>query len=130
MSSSKIPVAVLGATGSVGQRFISLLDNHPWFKVVALAASDRSVGQKYVKAARWVLDTPMPEYTKDMMVVPATTDSVQAKIVFSALHTEIANELEPAFAKAGAAVCSNASSCRRSEDVPLLLPEINADHIR
>src|SRR5215510_14439303 len=126
---SSIPVAVLGATGSVGQRFVSLLDNHPWFKVVALAASDRSVGQKYSSAARWVLDTPMPDYAKDMVVVPANTEAVQAQIVFSALHTEIANELEPQFAKAGAAVCSNASSYRRGEDVPLLLPEINADHI-
>jgi len=130
MSSSQIPVAVLGATGSVGQRFISLLDNHPWFKVVALAASDRSVGQKYSQAARWVLDTPMPEYARDLVVVPATTQAIQAKIVFSALHTEIASVLEPEFAKAGAAVCSNASSYRRGEDVPLLLPEINADHIQ
>jgi aspartate-semialdehyde dehydrogenase len=130
MSSSQIPVAVLGATGSVGQRFVSLLDQHPWFKVVALAASDRSVGQKYSQAARWVLDTPMPEYARDLIVVPATTEAVQAKIVFSALHTEIANKLEPEFAKAGAAVCSNASSYRRGEDVPLLLPEINADHVQ
>ena len=130
MPSSQIPVAILGATGSVGQRFISLLDNHPWFKVVALAASDRSVGQKYAKAARWVLDVPMPEYAREMEVVPASTDCIDARIVFSALHTEIANELEPQFAKAGAAVCSNASSYRRGEDVPLLLPEINADHIQ
>lgn len=129
MSSSQIPVAVLGATGSVGQRFISLLDHHPWFEVVALAASDRSVGQRYADAARWILDDPMPDYAKDMIVVPATTQSVQAKIVFSALHNEIAKELEPQFAQAGAAVCSNASSYRRGEDVPLLLPEINADHI-
>ena len=129
MSLSQIPVAVLGATGSVGQRFISLLDDHPWFKVVALTASDRSVGQKYSEAARWVLDTPMPRYARDMIVVPATTESVQARIVFSALHNEIAKDLEPQFAKAGAAVCSNASSYRRGEDVPLLLPEINADHI-
>jgi len=129
MSSSQIPVAVLGATGSVGQRFISLLDNHPWFKVVALAASDRSAGQKYLQATRWVLDVPMPDYAKDMVIVPATTEAVQAKIVFSALHTEIANELEPQFAQAGSAVCSNASSYRRAKDVPLLLPEINADHI-
>ncbi len=107
-----------------------VLDNHPWFKVVALAASDRSVGQPYSKAARWVLDDPMPAYARDMVVVPASTDAVQAKIVFSALHTEIANELEPQFAKAGAAVCSNASSYRRGEDVPLLLPEINAEHIQ
>jgi aspartate-semialdehyde dehydrogenase len=128
--SSQIPVAVLGATGSVGQRFISLLDNHPWFKVVALAASDRSVGQKYSQAARWVLDTPMPDYAREMVVVPASTDCGEAKIVFSALHTEVANELEPQFAQAGMAVCSNASSYRRGEDVPLLLPEINADHIQ
>ena len=125
----QIPVAVLGATGSVGQRFISLLDKHPWFKVVALAASDRSAGQTYSKATRWVLDTPMPGYAKDMVIVPADTNAVQAKIVFSALHTEVADELEPQFAKAGSAVCSNASSYRRAEDVPLLLPEINADHI-
>jgi aspartate-semialdehyde dehydrogenase len=130
MPSSPIPVAVLGATGSVGQRFISLLDNHPWFKVVALAASDRSAGQTYAKATHWVLDTPMPDYAKDMVIVPASTEAVQAKIVFSALHTEIANELEPQFAKAGSAVCSNASSYRRGEDVPLMLPEINADHIQ
>jgi len=129
MPQSPIPVAVLGATGSVGQRFISLLDNHPWFKVVALAASDRSAGQKYAQATRWVLDTPMPDYAKDMVIVPASTEAVQAKIVFSALHTEVANELEPQFAKAGSAVCSNASSYRRSEDVPLLLPEINAEHV-
>jgi aspartate-semialdehyde dehydrogenase len=129
MPSSSIPVAVLGATGSVGQRFISLLDHHPWFKVVALAASDRSVGQRYADAARWVLDVPMPEYARDMIVVPATTDCVQAKIVFSALHNEIAKDLEPQFAQAGMAVCSNASSYRRGEDVPLLLPEVNADHI-
>ena len=130
MSQSQIPVAVLGATGSVGQRFISLLDNHPWFKVVALAASDRSAGQKYSQAARWVLNEPMPEYARDMVIVPASTDAIQAIIVFSALHTEIANELEPQFARAGAAVCSNASSYRRGEDVPLLLPEINAEHIQ
>ena len=129
MSSSQIPVAVLGATGSVGQRFVSLLDNHPWFKVVALAASDRSAGQKYSQATRWVLDVPMPDYAKDMVIVPANTDTVQAQIAFSALHTEVANELEPQFAQAGSAVCSNASSYRRAEDVPLLLPEINADHI-
>lgn len=130
MSQSQIPVAVLGATGSVGQRFISLLDNHPWFKVVALAASDRSVGQKFSDACRWVLNDPMPEYARDMVVVPAAPDSVQAKIVFSALHNEIAKDLEPQFAQAGAAVCSNASSYRRAQDVPILLPEINAEHIQ
>lgn len=130
MSQSQIPVAVLGATGSVGQRFVSLLDGHPWFKVIALAASDRSTGRRYAEATRWILDTPMPDYARDMVIVPASTDAVQASIVFSALHTEIANDLEPRFAQAGAAVCSNASSHRRGEDVPLLLPEINAEHVQ
>ncbi|MGB8981279.1 MAG: aspartate-semialdehyde dehydrogenase, partial [Anaerolineales bacterium] len=129
MSPSHIPVAVLGATGSVGQRFISLLDGHPWFKVVALAASDRSVGQTYSQAARWVLNEPMPDYAREMVVVPASPDCIDAKIVFSALHNEIARDCEPQFAQAGFAVCSNASSYRRDEDVPLLLPEINADHV-
>lgn len=126
---SQISVAVLGATGSVGQRFISLLDGHPLFKVVALAASDRSAGQPYGKACRWVLSDPMPAWARDMVVVPATPESVEAKIVFSALPADLAKDLEPRFAKAGMAVCSNASSYRRDVDVPLLLPEINADHI-
>ncbi|KXK16066.1 MAG: aspartate-semialdehyde dehydrogenase [Chloroflexi bacterium OLB14] len=126
---NQIPVAVLGATGSVGQRFISLLENHPWFKVVALAASDRSVNQKYSQATRWILDSPMPDYAKDMIIVPASVEAVQAKIVFSALHSDVAKELEPQFAKAGVAVCSNASAFRQADDVPLLLPEVNANHI-
>src|SRR3990172_2141260 len=130
MSQSQIPVAVLGATGSVGQRFISLLDHHPWFKVVALAASDRSIGQSYAQACRWVLNDPMPEFAREMVVVPATPECIDAEIVFSALHNEIAKDLEPQFAQAGFAVCSNASSYRRAEDVPLLLPEVNADHIQ
>jgi aspartate-semialdehyde dehydrogenase len=130
MSQSQIPVAVLGATGSVGQRFISLLNNHPWFKVVALAASDRSIGQAYSQACRWVLNDPMPDYARDMVVVPASPESVDAKIVFSALPADLAKDLEPRFAQAGLAVCSNASSYRREEDVPLLLPEVNAEHVQ
>ncbi|HEX9840161.1 MAG TPA: aspartate-semialdehyde dehydrogenase [Anaerolineales bacterium] len=130
MSQSQIPVAVLGATGSVGQRFISLLDNHPWFRVAALAASDRSVGQPYGQVCRWVLNDPMPEFAREMVVVPAMPECIDAKIVFSALHNEFAKDLEPQFAQAGFAVCSNASSYRRVEDVPLLLPEVNADHIQ
>ena len=124
-----IPVAVLGATGSVGQRFVSLLDNHPWFKVVALAASDRSVGQPYARACRWVLADPMPAWAREMTIVPALPSAIDAKIVFSALPTELAKDLEPQFARAGFAVCSNASAYRREADVPLLLPEVNADHI-
>jgi aspartate-semialdehyde dehydrogenase len=124
-----IPVAVLGATGSVGQRFISLLDNHPWFKVVALAASDRSVGLTFGKACRWVLSEPMPQWARDMVVLPAEPGAIDARIAFSALPAELAKDLEPQFAKAGIVVCSNASSYRREQDVPLLLPEVNADHI-
>lgn len=126
---SQIPVAILGATGSVGQRFISLLDAHPWFKVVALAASDRSMGQRYADAVRWVLNDPMPAYARDMVVVPAEPNLVQARIVFSALPADLARDIEPQFAQAGMNVCSNASSYRREEDVPLLLPEVNADHV-
>lgn len=130
--SQSISVAVLGATGSVGQRFISLLDGHPLFKVTALAASDRSVGQPYAKACHWILSDPMPAWARDMVVVPCSPeapDIKSAKIVFSALPADLAKDLEPQFAKAGFAVCSNASSYRREADVPLLLPEINADHI-
>ncbi|MEJ5226074.1 MAG: aspartate-semialdehyde dehydrogenase, partial [Anaerolineales bacterium] len=127
--SSKIPVAILGATGSVGQRFVSLLDNHPWFQVVALAASDRSVGQPYTQACRWVLPDPMPGWARDMIVRPAAPEAIQARIVFSALHSQHAQEIEPQFARAGAVVCSNASTYRRDPDVPLLIPEVNAEHI-
>lgn len=125
-----IPVAVLGATGAVGQRFISLLDNHPWFQVVALAGSDRSVGQPYSQACRWVLDDPMPEYARQMVVRPAAPEAIEARIAFSALPTDLARDLEPRFAQAGFAVCSNASAYRRADDVPLLLPEVNAEHIQ
>jgi len=129
--SQSIPVAVLGATGSVGQRFVSLLDNHPWFKVVALAASDRSEGKPYAQACRWVLSDPMPVWAQVMTLVPATPQAVAgAKIVFSALPADQAKGLEPEFARAGFAVCSNAASYRREEDVPLLLPEVNAEHIQ
>lgn len=127
----KIPVAVLGATGSVGQRFVSLLDEHPWFKVVALAASGRSAGKSYRQACRWILPEAMPGRAQDMMLFPAIPDSLnQARIVFSALPADEARMLEPFFAGSGFAVCSNASAFRKDEDVPLLLPEVNADHVR
>ena len=129
MPSLPIPVAVLGATGSVGQRFVSLLDKHPWFKVVALAASDRSIGQPYSKACRWILSEPMPTWARDMVITSVTPEAIKARIVFSALPPSLAKDIEPEFAAAGFAVCSNASSYRREPDVPLLLPEINADHI-
>lgn len=126
---NKISVAVLGATGSVGQRFVSLLDGHPWFEVVALAASDRSIGRPYAQACRWVLPEPMPAWAREMTVLPPTPEAIQARIVFSALPSEQAQEIEPQFARAGVAVCSNASAWRTAPDVPLLMPEVNAPHI-
>ena len=129
-SSSPIPVAVLGATGSVGQRFVSLLENHPLFKVVALAASDRSEGKPYAQACRWILSEPMPAWAREMTLLPCSPQAMpDVKIVFSALPSEQAKTLEPEFANAGFAVCSNASSYRTESDVPLLLPEVNAEHI-
>ena len=124
---SKIKVAVLGATGAVGQRFVQLLENHPWFEVTALTGSDRSVGQVYGDACRWVLDKPMPDYARNLRVVP-TEPSLEAAIAFSALPSDQAKAIEPAFAQAGHGVCSNASSYRMDDDVPLLIPEVNPDH--
>jgi aspartate-semialdehyde dehydrogenase len=126
---NKIPVAVLAATGSVGQRFVQLLEGHPWFEVVAVTASDRSVGQTYGKACHWILPDPMPERVAGLTVLPTAPDSVQVPLVFSALPADVAREAEPAFAQAGMAVCSNASAYRRQADVPLLLPEVNPDHV-
>src|SRR5512139_3157613 len=120
---TRIPVAVLAATGSVGQRFVQLLDGHPWFEVVALTGSDRAVGQSYVEACRWVLPLPMPAWARDMIIQPTAPHTVnRARLAFSALPAEQARSLEPAFASAGLAVCSNASAFRTEEDVPLLLP--------
>ena len=130
--SSMIPVAILGATGSVGQRFVQLLDQHPWFKVVALTASDRSEGRSYREACRWILQDPMPSWAGEMAVLPTNVAAVltaaKPAIVFSALPTEIASDIEPQFAKAGMMVCSNASAYRQEPDVPILLPEVNPEH--
>ncbi len=126
---NKIPVAVLAATGSVGQRFVQLLEGHPWFEVTAVTASDRSVGQTYGKACHWILPEPMPERVASLTVLPTAPASVNVPLVFSALPADVAKEVEPAFAQAGMAVCSNASAYRRQADVPLLLPEVNPDHV-
>ncbi|HKZ70323.1 MAG TPA: aspartate-semialdehyde dehydrogenase [Anaerolineales bacterium] len=123
----RIKVAVLAATGAVGQRFVQLLDNHPWFEVTALTGSDRTTGQTYVEGCRWILPGPMPEYAKNMKVAP-TEPGMDAAICFSALPTEQAKELEPGFAQAGHFIASNASAHRMWPDVPLLIPEVNPDH--
>jgi aspartate-semialdehyde dehydrogenase len=124
---SRIPVAILGATGAVGQRFVTLLADHPWFEVTALTGSDRTVGQPYGSACRWVLPEAMPAYARDLMVLP-TEPGFEARLAFSALPSDIAQSAEPALAAAGYAVCSNASAHRMAPDVPLIIPEVNPDH--
>ena len=125
---SKYPVGILGATGMVGQRYIQLLENHPWFEVAWLAASDRSSGKTYGEAAKWRLDTPLPERIANMTVAAAEPEGAP-KIIFAALDAAFARELEPKFANAGCAVVSNSSAFRMTPDVPLVVPEVNADHL-
>jgi aspartate-semialdehyde dehydrogenase len=124
----KIPVAILAATGSVGQRFVQLLDGHPWFEVVALTGSDRSVGRTYGEACHWILGEAMPEWARTMTVVTTEPESISAGLAFSALPSDVAKQVEPCFAQAGVMVCSNASAYRKEPDVPILLPEINGGH--
>src|SRR6266700_4188431 len=125
---NKISVGILGATGTVGQRFIQLLEAHPWFEVTWLAASDRSAGKIYSEAAKWNLMTPVPARIASMTVSPAKPDNTTPKLVFAALDATAAKEIEPAFAVAGHAVVSNSSAFRMAEDVPLVIPEVNGDH--
>ena len=125
----KIPIGILGATGVVGQRFIQMLEHHPWFEVAWLAASDRSEGKAYGEAARWRLKTQIPVRVAKMQVSPATPEGAP-RVIFAALDSGIAAELEPRFAEAGCAVVSNSSALRMQEDVPLVIPEVNAGHIK
>jgi len=126
--SNKLPIGILGATGIVGQRFIQMLEHHPWFEVAWLAASDRSEGRPYAEAARWRLKTAIPARVANMTIAPAKSESAP-KIIFAALDASIARELEPQFAEAGCAVVSNSSALRMQADVPLVIPEVNPDHI-
>lgn len=125
---NKLDVAVLGATGAVGQRFITLLQNHPWFHVAEVIGSDRSAGRRYGEAVRWVLDEEPPNDILDLPVKPLDA-SFDSLVLFSALPKEAAYECEVRLAAAGHVVCTNASAYRMDEDVPLLLPEVNADHL-
>jgi len=126
---AKIRAGVLGATGNVGQRFIELLNNHPWFELTSLAASDRSAGRRYGDAASWRLESKIPRDVADMTVVPVDPKKVDADIVFSALPADLAKTVEPEFAKAGFAVASNASALRMVKDIPLVIPEVNQEHL-
>jgi aspartate-semialdehyde dehydrogenase len=126
---SRLPVAVLGATGAVGQAFIRLLVDHPWFELVEVAASERSAGRSYAEAARWLADEPIPEPVARLTVQPCDPKSVRAPVVFSALDSSVAGEAEAAFARAGRAVLSNAKNYRMEPDVPLVIAEVNPDHL-
>jgi aspartate-semialdehyde dehydrogenase len=129
MTRSRVPVAVLGATGTVGQKFVRLLADHPWFQIVAVAASSGSAGRPYRDAARWRESTPMPPEVGTLTVQECTA-SLPGKIAFSALDAEVAAPIEQAFARAGVFVITNTRTHRMDPDVPLLVPEVNADHVR
>ncbi|WP_373062303.1 aspartate-semialdehyde dehydrogenase [Gemmatimonas sp.] len=122
------PVAVLGATGAVGQAFIRLLDGHPWFDLIEVAASERSAGKSYASAARW-LEGTLPPAVAALQVKSCTPEQVTAPIVFSALDSAVAGDVEAAFAVAGRMVLSNAKNYRMESDVPLVIPEVNGDHL-
>jgi aspartate-semialdehyde dehydrogenase len=124
----KIRVGILGATGMVGQRFIQLLENHPQFEITALAASDRSQGKTFQEACTWRLSGALPEFVKDM-IVAAPEPPLDCDLIFSSLPGDIARASEGAFARAGFPVISNSSAFRMDADVPLLIPEVNHDHL-
>lgn len=127
-SGRRWPVAILGATGAVGQTFIRQLAGHPWFEVTELAASDRSAGKAYAEACRW-LEGPLADDLASRVVVRCDPAEVQAPLVFSALDSGVAGEVEQSFARAGRLVLSNAKNHRMDADVPLVIPEVNAPHL-
>lgn len=124
----KWPVAVVGATGAVGQTFVRLLAGHPWFEIAEVAASERSEGRSYREAARWI-EGEMPSGVAGMMVKRADPSDVVSPIVFSALDSSVAGDIERSFACAGRFVLSNARNFRMEDDVPLVIPEVNASHL-
>jgi len=124
-----IRTGILGATGAVGQRFIQLLASNPWFQITALAASDRSVGAPYEKACTWRLPGDCPASVRELIVQPCEP-GLDCEIVFSALPSSVAGPIEERMAAAGYGVLSNASSHRMDADVPLLIPEVNPDHLQ
>jgi len=127
---NKVKVGILGATGMVGQQFVRLLEGHPWFEVAAVAASDRSVGQGYGEACSWRVSADMPAAVRKMQVRPCEAEAMaDCPLIFSALPGSVAGPIEEVFVAAGHTVSSNASSHRMTPDVPLLVPEVNPDHL-
>lgn len=124
----KIPVAILGATGSVGQKFVELLTDHPWFEIKELCASDKSAGKKYNDAVDWFLPSPLLD-SVGKIIVQKCEPVLDSKVVFSGLDSNVAVKVETEFAKAGYKVISNSRNHRMDEDVPLLIPEVNPDHL-
>jgi aspartate-semialdehyde dehydrogenase len=125
---SATEVGILGATGMVGQQFIALLAKHPWFRVTWLGASQRSEGKRYCEASAWRLPSPPPDEVA-RLIVEAATPGRAPQLVFSGLDSSVAGEIEAAFAEAGHTVVSNSRNYRMEPDVPLLIPEVNADHL-
>src|SRR6266853_3687255 len=123
-----IEVGILGATGQVGQQFIALLANHPWFRTTWLGASERSAGKAYRDATSWRLPSPLPDEIA-ALGVDAATPGRAPKLVFSGLDSSVAGEIEGAFAQAGHIVVSNSRNYRMEETVPILIPEVNAEHL-
>jgi aspartate-semialdehyde dehydrogenase len=129
MVNEKIPVAVLGATGSVGQKFIQLLENHPWFEIAELGASLNSAGHSYEDKTNWFLSTSIPNKIKQMRIKPCKATYFSSPLVFSGLDSSVAGEIETDFAKNGFAVVSNSKNHRMDKNVPLLIPEVNPSHL-
>ncbi len=128
MKQGKIEVGILGATGMVGQSFVKFLDAHPWFEVKWLGASDRSAGKKYGEATAWRLEGEMPEAVRELTVEECRPGNAP-RLLFSAMDASVATEIERAFAQAGHFVVSNSKNHRMEPDVPLLIPEINPEHL-
>lgn len=126
---NKIKVGILGATGSVGQKFIELLKDHPWFEIAELGASERSAGKKYVDAANWIMKSPLQNHVADM-IVKECVPNYESKLIFSGLDSSVAGEIETEFANAGYLVISNSRNHRFDKDVPLMIPEVNAEHLK
>src|ERR1700722_10375995 len=124
----KVSVGILGATGSVGQKFVQLLSKHPWFEITALAASERSVGKKYGEATNWLMPEPLSPKIRELSIEPCQTE-LNCTIVFSALDASVAGDIETKFAEAGYIVVSNARNHRMDPTVPLLIPEVNSPHL-